>query len=83
MPRLAGTGDLTARTLSVVRADEEPKALLPASLVERFPKELFRKGAIVTAWAAALALAAVTGFAVTNRPDPDPSDELLRRIARD
>jgi anti-sigma factor RsiW len=80
LPRLAGTSDLTARTLSVVRADEVPKALLPASWVERFPKELFRRGAIVTAWAAALALAAVAGFAVTNRLIPDPSDELLRKL---
>jgi len=80
LPRLAGSTDLTARTLTVAKADEAPRALLPPSWVEHFPKEPLRRGAIVVAWAAGLALAAVTGFAVTNRLIPDPSDELLRNL---
>jgi anti-sigma factor RsiW len=80
LPRLAGSSDLTARTINVVKADEAPKPLLPASWVERFPKESFRRGAIVATWVAGLAFAAVAGFTITHRLIPNPSDELLRNL---
>jgi anti-sigma factor RsiW len=80
LPRLTGTSEMTARTITVVKADEVPKPLLPASWVARFSKEPFRRGAIVATWAAGLAFAAIAGFIVTNRMIPNPSDELLRNL---
>ena len=80
LPRLAGSSDLTNRTISVVKADEAPKPFLPVSWIERIPKEPLRCGAIVVAWAAGLAVAAVFGFFVTNRLIPDPSEDLLRNL---
>jgi len=80
LPRLAGSSDLTARTITVIKPDEAPKPLLPASWIARFPKEAFRRGTIVATWVAGLALAAVVGFVITNRMIPNPSDELLRNL---
>jgi anti-sigma factor RsiW len=80
LPRLEGTEELVSRTLSAARADEAPRGLLPQSLVDRLPKEPFRKGAIVVIWAAGLALSAVAGFAITNRLVPDDSQDLLRNL---
>jgi anti-sigma factor RsiW len=80
LPRLAGSSDLTTRTITIIKADEAPKPLLPASWIARFPKEAFRRGTIVATWVAGLALAAVVGFVITNRMIPNPSDELLRNL---
>ena len=80
LPRLAGTSDLTARTLTVAKADEEPRPLLSPRLLERIPKEPLRRGVIVASWVSGLALAAILGFIVTNRLIPNPSDELLRNL---
>jgi anti-sigma factor RsiW len=75
LPRLTGNGDLTERMVTRVKAAEEPKPFLPATLLERIPKEPLRRGAIVATWVAGLALAAVAGFFITN-----PSEELLRNL---
>jgi len=80
LPRLAGSNDLTHKMVGVVKAADEPKPFLPASWLERVPKEPLRRGAIVASWAAGLALAAVAGFFVTNRLIVDPSEELLRNL---
>lgn len=77
LPRLTGTGHLTQRTLTAVRQDEAPKPLVPAWWKDRLPREQLRRGGIVVAWVAALALSAVAGFLVTNRMIPGTSDELL------
>lgn len=80
LPRLAGTEELTARTLSAVKADEEPKPFVPAAWIQRIPKEQVRRGALVVVWLAGLASSAVAGFAITNRLVPDDSEELLRNL---
>jgi anti-sigma factor RsiW len=80
LPRLAGNSNLTERMVTVVREAEEPRPFLPKALLERLPKEPLRRGGIVAAWVAGLAVAAVVGFFVTNRLIPDPSEELLRNL---
>ncbi len=80
LPRLTGNGDLTERMVTSVKAAEGPKPFLPATLLERIPKEPLRRGAIVGAWVAGLALTAVAGFFTTNRLVPDRSEELLRNL---
>jgi anti-sigma factor RsiW len=80
LPRLAGSSDLTAHMVSSVKSSEEPQPFLPATWLERIPKEPLRRGALVATWAAALPLAAVLGFVATNRLIPDPSAELLRNL---
>jgi len=80
LPRLTGSSDLTTRMVTVVKQSDEPKTFLPANWLERIPKEPLRRGGIVAAWAAGLALAAVAGFFVTNRIIPDPSQELLKNL---
>ncbi len=80
LPRLVGSGEFTTRTLTAVKQDEAPPKSRLGAWVERLPKERFRRGTIVGAWAAGLALAAVAGFAITNRLIPDESDELLQNL---
>jgi anti-sigma factor RsiW len=80
LPRLSGSSDLTNRMVSVAKEDEEAKPFLAANWLARIPREPLRRGAIVAAWVAGLALAAVVGFAVTNRMIPDPSRELLENL---
>jgi anti-sigma factor RsiW len=80
LPRLASGEDFTARTLAVVQQEEVPRPLLPTTWSERLQSRQMRRGGIVAAWVAALALSALVGYSVTARWIPDQSDDLLRNL---
>jgi anti-sigma factor RsiW len=80
LPRLAGSTVFAADTLAVAKAAEEPKSLIPREWIEKVPKEGLRRGAIIATWVISLAVAAVLGFAITNKLIPDESQDLLQNL---
>ncbi len=80
LPRLSSGEDFTARTLAVVKNEEAPKPLLPASWMERLKSQQLRRAGIVLIWLAALGASAFAGYTVTSNWIPDPSEDLLRNL---
>jgi anti-sigma factor RsiW len=80
LPRFSATKDFTARTLTAAKLEEAPRTFHAPSWIKKLPKERIRRGAIVGTWVVVLAVAAFSGFWITNRLIPDESRELLENL---